>query len=141
MNIVITLTSELIHKIQSGEKQVEIRKKAPLYFNPAIDVVNICEKGTSHIVAYMTLSEIKPLIKDLVNIGWASRKAAVNISWLINYLENVNVFYVWSIKDITTLKTPIPISEIEGLKKPPQSFVYTHMRLQNLNIGKQYQTY
>ena len=123
MNIVITLPSELIRKIQRGEKQVEIRKFAPESFYPSIDIVYICEKRKSAIVAYLELTRIIRLRKELINVVRCARKAAIPMKRLLHNISSVQYFYEWQIAVITTLDTPIPISKIDGLKKAPQSYV------------------
>ena len=137
MNIVITLPRPLIDKILTGEKKLEVRKSAPLYFNKYSDCVYVCEKGKSKIVAILKIARFRCLKFGLVNIGYAQKHAAVPLEWLFRYLKGHDIFWTWEINEYMQLETPIALADLEDVKCPPQSYVYTQVRLQNLNLGQQ----
>lgn len=126
MDILITLPKDLIEKIISGEKTIEVRKRKPKFFNPFRDIVYVVEKGTKQIVLDFSISNFYYVGREDLMKDFNAGKIGIDYDWLERYMSDCKVFVKWEIGIITSLYGLNLNIERLGVKKAPQSFVYVH---------------
>ena len=121
MNVVITLPRDLINKIINGEKWCEMRKSFPYRFRDG-NRVFVIEKGTDRVSSFFQVLDFIS-IEPCVARAYAHR-LGVSVEYVNNYCKNAKRVYLWKIGKVTALSN-CRRSNL-GLKRNPQSFVYTH---------------
>lgn len=125
MSVIITLPSKLIQLIKEGKKRIELRKTWPRYFNPQIDDIYICEKGTKSVVGYMTIEQIiRTNNKYGILTDW-SKDIAVSPEWIADYIKDAHELVGLFIGEYKSFDKPLSLDEYFHVKRAPQSFVYT----------------
>lgn len=127
MNIIITLPTNLLEKIENGEKTIELRKNCPSNFHPQKDVVYICEKGKKQVVGYMVISTIihaSNWIKTWDDFG---SDIGVPVDWYIRYAAEAEHLYLYFIDKFIRFNQPLGLLPFFLKCTPPQSYTYTHV--------------
>lgn len=125
MNIIITLPHRLANLIYEGKKAIEVRKTYPYDFDIFNDVVYVCEKGTGLVTGMFTIEAVNVSINpDKV---WNEHHEAICIDkqWWDKYTKSAKKLYLWHIKYTEQFYTKYPLQKYFGIKKAPQSYVYT----------------
>lgn len=125
MNIIITLPTKLATLIYEGKKTIEVRKSSPLCFDPRNDVVYICEKGTGIVTGMFSIEKFT--ISDRPSYIWSlyHKNICIEKQWWDNYTKYTNVLCLWHIKFTEQFQKQYPLEQYFGVKKAPQSYVYT----------------
>lgn len=125
MNVIITLPSKHIQFIKEGKKRIELRKTWPKYFNPQIDVIYICEKGTKSVVGYMTIEQIiRTNNKYGILTGW-SKGIAISLEMIASYIKDAVELYGFFIGGYKFFDKPLTLDDHFHVYKGPGTFVYT----------------
>lgn len=126
MNIIITLPTKLANLIYEGEKTIEVRKTWPYHFDILNDVVYICEKGTGLVTGMFTIEAVTAS-KDPGQVWNEHHKAiCIDKQWWDKYAETAKELFLWHIKYTEHFQTKYPLLKYFGVKKAPQSYVYTN---------------
>lgn len=124
MDIVITLPKNLIEKILSGEKTVEVRTRRPKLFGLYRDIVYVVQKGTRRIVMDFTIEEFLDVDRDGLISLYNEGIVGVNYDWLMRYADNKKKFSVWCIGCVTSLDSINLTLDKMPVKAAPQSYAY-----------------
>lgn len=124
MDIVITLPKNLIEKILSGEKTVEVRTHRPKLFNLYRDIVYVVQKGTRRIVMNFTIEEFLDVDRDGLISLYNEGIVGVNYDWLMQYAANKKTFSIWCIGCMTSLDSIDLTLDKMSVKAAPQSYAY-----------------
>lgn len=125
MDVIITLPTTLIQLIKDGKKTIELRKNKPVFFEPEEDVIYICQKGTAHVVGYMTIKQIiwtsnkYGILKD-----W-SKDIAIPLEEIANYIMDARELVGFFIGGYKFFDKPLSLREYFKVCSEPQSFTYT----------------
>lgn len=126
MNVAITLPWNLIQDIKHRDKKIELRKKAPVWFDNREDYVAVVEKGTKRCPLILKISSFEYYSTETIRAWlfyWAE-KLCVTPKWLEDYIKGEVGVYVWRIG--AAHETPDPETTYARLKLKcnPQSYVY-----------------
>lgn len=124
MDILITLPKNLIEKILSGEKTVEVRTRRPIQFDLYKDIVYVVQKGTRRIVMCFTVKEFKDVDKAGLLFLYQYGVIGVDYNWLMRYAANKKTFSIWRIGVVTSLECTDFTLETMSVKVAPQSYAY-----------------
>lgn len=133
MNIVITLPEHLINAIVTGEKKVEIRAGIPRHYNCFTSTVFIVEKGTYFVKAWMTLKGFEKQKEPEIVINKYRGKIGVDEKWVRTYMSQKQYVWIWQIMVAKKMKKNHWLFELSGLRRAPQSYVYTKTTLRQIN--------
>lgn len=122
MNVLITLPKNLLEKIISGEKQVEMRKTLPRNMKIGEDGFFVIEKGTDKVRCWCRVDEVKVFIMTEKMAIAYSQLLCVTPEYIINYAPVGTVVYMWFIGKVKKLQDLCRDSLI--VDKNPQSFAY-----------------
>lgn len=114
---IISIKSEYVEKIFSGEKKFEYRKN---YINASRFIIYETAP-TSAVVGMFNAS----VTKETPDYIWQYTKLAAGISKeaFFEYFNGKKKAFAYHLYDIIKFPKPIPL-EYFGLKRPPQSFYY-----------------
>ena len=124
MNVVITLPRDLIDKIISGEKTLEMRKGMPTFLL-GVDGFFVIEKGTDIVRCFCRVDDYLCPLPQGCEV-WASF-LCVSKDFVRNYCKKAKRIWLWQIGNVTKLAGLRRCHLC--LEKNPQSFVYTSYRL------------
>lgn len=125
MNIVITLPTKLAHLIYEGTKTIEVRKSWPYDFDKLNDVVYVCEKGTGLVTGMFTISKLEASCNPGKTYKQYKDAICIDESWWNKYTEKAKEIYLWHIHHTEQFQKQYPLQKYFGVKKAPQSYVYT----------------
>lgn len=126
MNVLITLPKELILKILSGEKTIEVRKTYPRMFNNHYDAVYVVQKGTRLVVMRFWVNRFVFANQSKLWEYFRAGKLGVDFAWLKGYAEHSDRFVCWEIeKPINIIDKELTLDKL-NVKTAPQSLVYLH---------------
>lgn len=124
MDILITLPKNLIDKILSGEKTVEVRTRRPIQFDLYKDIVYVVQKGTRRVVMEFTIEQFVDVDKAGLLFLYNEGNVGVDLDWLMKYAANKNTFSIWYISFVTSLNSIDLTLDIMQVKAAPQSYTY-----------------
>lgn len=124
MDIVITLPKNLIEKILSGEKTVEVRTRRPIKFNLYRDIVYVVQKGTRRVVMNFTIERFIDVDKAGLLFYYNEGYVGVDLNWLMRYAANKKTFSIWHIGCITSMDKICVYLDDLYIKAAPQSYAY-----------------
>lgn len=124
MNIIITLPNHLIEAIKTGRKTVEVRTDIPKNFNPEINCVFVCQKGTLEVPLSFTVK------KFTYHYSWIDirenilDRVAVSSSFLYDYYQKREFIYAWWIDQVSVLNPTLCLKRHFAVERAPQRWVY-----------------
>lgn len=124
MDIMITLPKDLIDKILSGEKTIEVRKNYPRVFNRNYNWVYVVQKGTRNVVLKFEVVKFYFCGKERLWQVFETGKICIDFDWLKKYAERSDRFVCWYIGRIKSLIGLDATLDDYNVKTAPQSFVY-----------------
>lgn len=124
MDIVITLPKNLIDKILSGEKTVEVRTRKPIMFGLYRDIVYVVQKGTRRVVMNFTVEEFLDVDQAGLLFIYHEGNVGVDLNWLMQYAANKKKFCIWCIGCISSLDGMNLTLDDLHVKVAPQSYSY-----------------
>lgn len=124
MDIVITLPKNLIEKILSGEKTVEVRTRRPIQFDLYKDIVYVVQKGTRHVVMNFTIEQFVDVDQAGLLFLYNEGNVGVDLDWLMKYAANKKTFSIWYIGNVTSIDKIHLYLEEFSIKVAPQSYTY-----------------
>lgn len=129
MNIIITLPRHLIDEICAGRKTIEVRKSFPKKIIIGKDGVFIIEKGTKNVICFCMISWILPAKKSIHTFNVFKKEIRIDKTWWLKYVGLAKKIYFWSFSDVYKFDQQVNFETALGIKRAPQSFVYTPIRL------------
>jgi len=121
MNILVTLPKNLVEKIISGEKTVEVRKCLPKNMKLNSDGFFVVEKGTDNIRCWCRVDDIEYTFVDIYFASWLAPRACVSEEYLEEYANGGKLF-LWKIGKVKTFDS---LKRADLLvDKNPQQFAY-----------------
>lgn len=124
MDIIITLPKNLIEKILSGEKTVEVRTRRPLWFNLYNNIVYVVQKGTRRVVMDFTIERFVDVDYAGLLFYYNEGNVGVDLDWLTKYAANKKTFSIWYIGCVTSLDCIDLTLDKMSVKAAPQSYTY-----------------
>ena len=124
MDIVITLPKNLIDKILSGEKTVEVRTHKPIMFGLYRDIVYVVQKGTRRVVMNFTVEDFLDVDRAGLLFIYNEGNIGVDLNWLMKYAANKKKFSVWCIGCVSSLECMNLTLDDLHVKVAPQSYAY-----------------
>lgn len=124
MDIIITLPKNLIDKILSGEKTVEVRTRRPIMFDLYKDIVFVVQKGTRRVVMDFTIEKFVDVDQAGLLFLYNEGKVGVDLNWLMKYAANKKKFSIWHIGCVTSLDCINATLDAFSIKVAPQSYAY-----------------
>lgn len=121
MNILVTLPKNLVEKIISGEKKVEVRKCFPKNMKLYSDGFFVVEKGTDNIRCWCRVDDIAYTFADLYSASWLAERACVSEEYIEKYANGGKLF-LWKIGKVITFDS-LKRDELH-VDKNPQQFAY-----------------
>lgn len=120
VKILISINSEYVKKIISGEKKYEYRTKAA---RKDVDKIIIYE--TTPVKKVVAEAEILDVLIMKPNELWEMTKtqAGTTKSFFMSYFKGRDVAYAYKLGKVRVYRRPMELSAF-GLKSAPQSFVY-----------------
>lgn len=119
-SILMSIKPEYVHRILSGRKIYEYRKKA-------------CKKAVNRIYIYSTVpvqkvvgeAEIESIIVDTPDKLWklTHKGAGIDKVFFDSYYENREIAVAYKLINVKKYKEPKTLSEL-GIKTAPQSYQY-----------------
>lgn len=125
MNVVITLPKDLLEKILSGKKQLEMRKCMPKYLRVGEDGFYVVEKGTDNVRCWCRVDEFVEIYFDYYNVKWFRPHICVPEKYIMDYAKGKKV-YLWKIGKVKTFDY-LKRSDLL-VDRNPQSFCYTYSK-------------
>lgn len=121
MNILITLPKNLIEKIISGEKTLEMRKCLPKGMKIGEDGFFVVEKGTDDVRCWCRVDNWMFTGMDYYRAQWYAARLCVSAEYIMDYAKG-HMVYLWKIGKVI---------KFENLKREelvvdrnPQQFAY-----------------
>lgn len=102
MNIMITLSKNLLEKIISGEKKYEMRKSLPKGMRIGVDGFFVVEKGTNDIKCWCRVDRVERTFIDHYSADWFATRLCVPEKYVENYASPNRVLYLWEIGKVIT---------------------------------------
>lgn len=124
MDIIITLPKNLIKKILSGEKTVEVRTRRPIKFDLYRDIVYVVQKGTRRVIMDFSIERFVDVDKDGLLFYYNEGNVGVDYDWLMKYAANKKTFSIWYIGCVCSLDLINATLDDFSIKVAPQSFAY-----------------
>ena len=124
MDILITLPKNLIEKILSGEKTVEVRSRRPIKFDLYNDIVYVVQKGTRRVVMDFTIERFVDVDYAGLLFYYNEGNVGVDLAWLTKYAANKKTFSIWYIGCVTSLDCIDLTLDKMPVKAAPQSYTY-----------------
>lgn len=127
MNILITLSKDLIDKIILGEKKFEMRKCLPKHINIGEDGFFVVEKGTDDVRCWCRVDDYYYTLIDQYSAGWfanlegLAERVCVSTDYIEKYANGKKV-YLWKIGKVNVFECLKRDSLI--VDRNPQQFVY-----------------
>jgi len=121
MNILITLPRELLEKIISGDKRVEMRKSKPKMMNIGEDGFFVVEKGTDEVRCWCRVDKVIETYLDHYSADWYASRLCVSEDYMERYANRKKV-YLWEIGKVIELQDLTRGSLF--VEKNPQQFAY-----------------
>jgi len=121
MNILITLPKDLLEKIISGEKELEMRKCIPKHMKIGEDGFFVVEKGTDCVRCWCRVDNWMGTGMDNYRAHWYANRLCVSQRYIMEYAKGKMV-YLWKIGKVITFDH---LKRDELLvDKNPQQFAY-----------------
>ena len=124
MDILITLPKNLIEKILSGEKTVEVITRRPIQFDLFNDIVYVVQKGTRRVVMNFSIEKFDDVDMAGLLFLYNEGKVGVDLNWLTKYAANKKTFSIWYIGCVTSLDCIDLTLDKMPVKAAPQSYTY-----------------
>ncbi|MBR3163689.1 hypothetical protein IKF15_00060 [Candidatus Saccharibacteria bacterium] len=124
MDILITLPKNLIEKILSGEKTVEVRTRRPIQFDLFNDIVYVVQKGTRRVVMNFSIEKFDDVDMAGLLFLYNEGKVGVDLNWLMQYAANKRMFSIWHIGCVTSMDKIYVYLDDLYIKVAPQSYTY-----------------
>lgn len=124
-NIVITLPQKLWWAISHGFKTYECRKTLPKGLH-AKGKVYVVIKGTTKVAGCFTVDSFYSTNNFGEAWRYMGKKLFVERQWFVKYVVgHKGMIHLWQIGKVWTFDEVIDLEEYFGIKKNPQSYVYT----------------
>lgn len=125
MNIIITLPTNQIEKIEKGEKTIELREFCPLNFRPQEDVIYVCVEGKREVVGYLVIESIfhaSNWFKVWEDFG---TEIGMPIDWYLYFFADADKLYLYFISKFVRYPKPLGLLIYFLRYTPPESYIYT----------------
>lgn len=123
MNVLITLSTNLLEKIISGEKRYEMRKCLPKHMKIGEDGFFIVEKGTDTVRCWCRCDEILNITMGEAKAWSYSQVLGVRPKFILNYAPVGTDVYLWKIGKVIVFECLKRDSLL--VDQNPQQFAYT----------------
>ena len=119
-NILLSIKTEYVSKILSGEKTFEYRKRIP---KQAVDKIVIYE--TSPKKKIVGVVEVKGVVSDTPIHLWegTSKNGGISKKDYLKYFAESKEAYAFALGNIIAIKQNCELSQL-GINQPPQSYCY-----------------
>ena len=124
MNVVITLTRDLIDAILDGRKIYEMRKVFPKHMHLCEDGFFCVEKGTKDVICWCRVDYYRELSDRDEACYVYGKSLAVSDEWIESYMNGKSV-KLWYIGAVHKFDKPLSLERDLLIDRAPQSFAYT----------------
>lgn len=132
MNIVISIKPEFTSLILSGKKTIEMRSKIGKKFTTDANLIIYSSTPNKAIVAVAKIKGIQHVMKNDITPSHLE-KVCISTHFFEDYMSSRHSCYLIELKNVQSLKTPIPLSELKVINfTAPQSFCYASYDLISL---------
>lgn len=122
MDVLITLPKNLVEKILSGEKTIEMRKSSPLKLEVGHDGFFVVEKGTKNVRCWCRIGSLLEAQMSHYLAEYYKTEICVGNDYMMRYAPCGKWISLWFISEVREL-FHVTTDDLE-VHSNPQSFVY-----------------
>ena len=126
--IILSIHPRHVEKILSGKKRYEYRKRVPT------DIQYVVIYATVPVKKVVAVIKIDTILRDVPQNIWKQTKNESGISknFFTEYFKGNKIAYAIKFCEIYELPNPVDITNINGVKKTPQAYMYVNESLTDL---------